>query len=66
MADCQRQLLFLRFAEIEAELEALTEGRVVGGDAASVEADLLQEQDETEYPWICSNSTCRSITHSIL
>jgi hypothetical protein len=48
-ADRQRQLLFLRFAEIEAELEALAEGRVVDGDPATVEADLLQEQDEIEF-----------------
>ena len=49
MDDRQRQLLFLRFAEIEAELEALAEGRVVDGDPATVEADLLQEQDEIEF-----------------
>jgi len=38
MNDRQRQLLFLRFAEIEAELEALADGRVVDGDPATVEA----------------------------
>jgi hypothetical protein len=49
MDDRQRQLLFLRFAEIEAELETLAEGRVVDGDPATVEADLLQELDEIEF-----------------
>jgi hypothetical protein len=35
--------------EIEAELEALVEGRVVDGDPAAVEAELLEEQDEIEF-----------------
>jgi hypothetical protein len=38
MDERQRQLAFLRFMEIEAELEALAEGRVVDGDPATVEA----------------------------
>jgi hypothetical protein len=46
MDDRQRQLAFLRFMEIETELEALAEGRVVDGDPATVEAELLEEQDE--------------------
>lgn len=49
MDDRQRQLAFLRFMEIEAELAALTEGRVVDGDPATVEEELLQEQDEIEF-----------------
>jgi hypothetical protein len=44
MDDRQRQLAFLRFMEIEAELEALAEGRVVDGDPATVEAELLGER----------------------
>jgi hypothetical protein len=35
--------------EIEAELEALAEGRVVDGDPATAEAELLQEQDEIDF-----------------
>ena len=42
----QRQLAMLRFRKIEAELEALAEGRVVDGDPAAVEADLLQRLDK--------------------
>ena len=49
MTERQRQLLFLRFVEIEGELKAIAEGRVVDGDPATVEAELLQEQDEIEY-----------------
>jgi hypothetical protein len=49
MNDRQRQLAFLRLMEIEAELEALAEGRVVDGDPATLEGDLLAEQDEIEY-----------------
>ena len=36
MTNRQRQLAFLRFMEIEAELEALAEGRVVEGDPANI------------------------------
>jgi hypothetical protein len=43
MDDRQRQLAFLRFMETEAELEALAEGRVVDGDPATVEVELLRE-----------------------
>ena len=33
----------------EAELEALVERRVVDGDSATVEEELMQEQDEIEF-----------------
>jgi hypothetical protein len=46
MTERQRQLAFLRFMEIEAELQALAEGRVVDGDPANVEGELLEEPDE--------------------
>jgi hypothetical protein len=49
MTERQRQLAFLRFMEIEAELEALAEGRVVDGDPATVEAELLEGQEEIEF-----------------
>jgi hypothetical protein len=49
MSKRDRDLLALRFMEIEAELEALAEGRVVDGDPAEVEAALLLEQDDTEH-----------------
>jgi hypothetical protein len=42
-------LLALRHMEIDAELSALAEGRVVDGDPAEVEAALLDEQDEIEF-----------------
>jgi hypothetical protein len=45
----QRDLLALRFVEIEAELTAIAERRVVDGDPAEVEAKLLYEQDEIEF-----------------
>jgi hypothetical protein len=47
--NAQRDLLALRFMEMEAELTAIEEGRVVDGDPAEVEAALLQEQDEIEF-----------------
>ncbi len=37
------------FTEIEAELGALAEGRAVDGDPATVEADVLREQDVIEF-----------------
>jgi hypothetical protein len=49
MTERQRQLAFLRFMEIEAELEALADGRVVDGDPATVEGELLEEQEEIEF-----------------
>jgi hypothetical protein len=49
MNERQRQLAFLRFMEIEAELQALAEGRVVDCDPATVEAELLEEQEEIEF-----------------
>ena len=45
----ERDLLALRYVEIESELEALAEGRVVDGNPADVEAALLSEQDEIEF-----------------
>jgi hypothetical protein len=39
----------LRFAEIDFELAALAGGRVVDGDPATVEAELLEEQERIEY-----------------
>jgi hypothetical protein len=49
MTKRERDLLALRYMEIDAELAAIAEGRVVDGDPAEVEADLLDEQDEIEY-----------------
>jgi len=49
MTERERQLLFLRFAEIEGELEAIAEGRVVDGDPATVEGKLLEEQERIEH-----------------
>jgi hypothetical protein len=49
MTSRQRQLAFLRFMEIEAELQALAEGCVVGGDPATVEVELLEEQEEIDW-----------------
>jgi hypothetical protein len=37
--------------EIEAELTAIAEGRVVDGDPAELEERLLDEQEEVEY-WL--------------
>jgi hypothetical protein len=45
MTKRERNLLALRFVEIEAELEALAEGRVVDGAPHEVEAALLDEQE---------------------
>jgi len=49
MTERERQLLFLRFAEIECELEAIAEGRVVDGDPATVEGELLDEQERIQH-----------------
>jgi len=49
MTPRQRNLLALRFMEIEAKLAALAEGRVVDGDLAEVESALLDEQEEIEF-----------------
>jgi hypothetical protein len=51
MTDHDRHLLGIRFLEIEAELQALADGRVVEGDPAEVEERLLEEQEEIEY-WL--------------
>ena len=48
MTNRERDLLALRFIEIESELTALAEGRVVDGSPAEVEAALLEEQGEIE------------------
>jgi len=45
----ERTLLGIRFLEIEAELRALAEGRVVDGDPVDVEERLLDEQEEIEF-----------------
>jgi hypothetical protein len=39
----------IRFLEIEAELTALSEGRVINGSPAEVEVRLLDEQEEIEF-----------------
>jgi hypothetical protein len=49
MTKRDRDLLAIRFVEIEHELEALAQGRVVDGDPATVEAELLDEQERIEY-----------------
>jgi hypothetical protein len=49
MTNRERDLLGIRFLEIEAELQALAEGRVVDGDPAEVEERLLDEQEEIEF-----------------
>lgn len=49
MTPRQRDLLALRYLEIETELQWLAEGRVVDGDPAAVEAALVDEQDEIEF-----------------
>ena len=43
MTNRQRQLAFLRFMEIEGELEALAEGRLADGDRRRSRRYLLQE-----------------------
>jgi hypothetical protein len=49
MTKRERDLLALRHLEIDAELRAIAEGRVVDGDPAEVEAALLDEQNEIEF-----------------
>ena len=49
MTKRERDLLALRYVEIEMELQAIVEGRVVDGDPAEVEAALIDEQDEIEF-----------------
>ena len=49
MTPRERDLLALRYVEIEAELSPLAEFRVVDGDPAAIEAALVAEQDEIEY-----------------
>jgi hypothetical protein len=49
MTKRERDLLALRYVEIQCELNAIAEGRVVDGDPAEVEADLIDEQDEIEW-----------------
>jgi hypothetical protein len=49
MTKPERDLLSIRFFEIELALAAIEAGRVVDGNPADVEAALLEEQDEIEY-----------------
>lgn len=49
MTERERQLACIRYIEIEAELTALSDGRVVDSNLADVEAVLLEEQEEIEY-----------------
>ena len=49
MKNRERDLLGIRFLEIEAELKALADSRVVDGDPAEVEERLLGEQEEIEF-----------------
>jgi hypothetical protein len=49
MTKRERDLLAIRFIEIEAELSAIAEGRVVDGDPATVEGELLDEQECIEF-----------------
>jgi hypothetical protein len=44
-----RHALGIRFLEIDAELQALAERRVVEGDPAKVEERLLDEQEAIEF-----------------
>ncbi len=45
MDERQRQLAFLRFMEIEAELKALADCHVVNGDPAMLDAEWQGEKD---------------------
>ena len=44
-----RHLLAIRFMEIEAEISWIAEGRVVDGDPARLEEQLLDELEEIEF-----------------
>ncbi len=49
MTSRDSDLLALRYIEVEAELRAILEGRVVDGDPAAVEAALNAELEEIEF-----------------
>jgi hypothetical protein len=49
MTKRERDLLAIRFIEIEAELAGIRVGRVVDGAPADVEFALLMVQDEIEF-----------------
>jgi hypothetical protein len=49
MTKRERDLLALRYMEIECELAAIADFRVVDGDPAEIEEALLDEQDEIEF-----------------
>ncbi len=49
MSDRKPDLLSLRYMEVEAELRAIFEGRVVDGDPAAVEDALNAELEEIEF-----------------
>ena len=51
MTNRERDLLGIRFLEIEAELQALAEGRVVDGDPADVEERLLDDRRRLSFGW---------------
>jgi hypothetical protein len=49
MTNREPNLLGIRLLEIEAEIQALAEGRVVDGDSAEVVERLRDEQEEIEF-----------------
>jgi hypothetical protein len=49
MTNLERDRLATRYSEIESELSAIAELRVVCGDPAEVELDLFREQDDIEF-----------------
>ena len=49
MTERERQMLFFRYAEIDVELAEIHAGRVVDGDPAATEQELLAEQDAIEF-----------------
>jgi hypothetical protein len=51
MTKRERDLLALRHMEIDAELTAIEEGRVVDGDPAEVEAALLRSRTRLSSRW---------------
>lgn len=49
MTQRERNLLALRALVIDAELSGIAAGRVVDGDPATIEAELIDERDEIEF-----------------
>ena len=49
MNDQQREALSERYWRAEDKIRAIHAGKVVDGDAAAVEAKLLEQQDEIEF-----------------